>query len=306
MTALAGRVGRRPAPRVLTPAERRILHAVWSLGRVPGGPLAALACPGQSAAVVRARLSGLARGGLLVRRWVPDEVCGDWFYELGRRGVRSDAGFAGGWRPPLAQAAHTAAVGASLVGLLAGVPGWAVESWQGEAQLRGWARPGEPFPDARLVFAAAGVRVAVLLEVDLGTESRAAWRTKLGRYLAYPLPGVLLAVTTTPARARRLAAEAGALGVPMCATTLERVGAAPTTAAICPPARGGHIGSGQLGSGQIGRGGSAAPPDAGPGELSVCAPFDRGEAALGAVLTAHRSIRGAHRLVAGRTLEELR
>lgn len=148
-----------------------------------------------------------------------------------------------------------------------------MDSWQGEAQLRGWARPGEPFPDARLVLQSDGVRVALLLEVDLGTESRAAWRTKLGRYLSCPLPGVLLAVTTTPARARRLVAEAGALGVAMSATTLDRLVGARNQAG--PSAVDQSLET------------AAPPPVEGKVDLVVFAPFGDGEAALSAVLAQH-------------------
>jgi hypothetical protein len=58
------------------------------------------------------------------------------------------------------------------------------------------------------------------VEVDRATESHAAWRRKLVRYLALPRSETVLAITTSRARAQALAILAGEFGLDLAATTI--------------------------------------------------------------------------------------
>jgi hypothetical protein len=62
-----------------------------------------------------------------------------------------------------------------------------------------------------------------LVELDRATESRAAWRRKLGRYLSCRSEEPVLVLTTSSRRAKHIAMLAADVGVPLLATTTESV-----------------------------------------------------------------------------------
>lgn len=103
-------------------------------------------------------------------------------------------------------------------------PGFAapltITGWEGEAELRAWSAPGMPFPDARVTWRAGDTVGAWLVELDRATESHAAWRRKLVRYLTNPRGGQVLAITTSAARAKALATMASEIGIDLLATTI--------------------------------------------------------------------------------------
>ncbi|GAC1442378.1 MAG: hypothetical protein NVSMB55_12940 [Mycobacteriales bacterium] len=203
----------------LTPRDQAILRAAWSLGYAPAHVLRRLASPTTSAGTFGNRLYRLHRARLLVLAKFIAPAGGLWLYGIGRAALL--AGDAAPWRPGLSQVEHTLAVADAVVHLQR--PGFAaplqVSSWQGEAELRAWALPGAPFPDARLEWSGPAGPGVWLLELDRATESRAAWRRKLARYLAAPAEGLVLAATTSDARARNLAVLAADMGAPVLATT---------------------------------------------------------------------------------------
>lgn len=208
---------------VLTERDRRIIHACWSLGYAPASTLRALVSPGTSAGTWRDRLRRLHRAGHLVRtRYIAP--AGDlWLYGAGRASLA--VGEPAPWRPSLAQVEHTLAVAQAVVDLTrcGFTPPLTVSGWQGEAELRAWAPPGWPYPDARITWDHDGTAGSWLVEVDRATESRTAWRRKLVRYLTAAAPDPVLALTTSQARATGLATVAADLGVPLLATTLTAV-----------------------------------------------------------------------------------
>lgn len=202
----------------LTDRDRALVRASWSLGAATSGTLRALVSPGTAADTLGVRLRRLTQAGhLSVTRYVAP-AGGLFLYNVGPLAI--PPGEPRPWRPSLAQVQHTLDAGSAVVALTRpGFAGLSSTSWQGEAELRAWAQPGAPFPDARVSWAAG----SWLVEVDRATESRAAWRRKLVRYLTHPAGGVVLALTTTDERAVNLANVAADLGVPLLATTLRAV-----------------------------------------------------------------------------------
>lgn len=209
-------------PLALTDRDRALMHVAWSLGAATAPTLQALVGSTTHPDTFRRRLRRLHREGYLTQtRHVGPAGC-VWLYSLGPRGRSPDG--ARPWRPSIAQLEHTMAVGDAVVALTR--PGFAspieVVGWQGEAELRGWAKPGEPFPDACVTWRRGAIRGVWLVEVDRATESHAAWRRKLVRFLTHQ-PGTVLALTTTSVRAKRIAMAASELGVDLVATTLRAV-----------------------------------------------------------------------------------
>ena len=203
----------------LTDRDRALIRAAWSLGAATHATLRALVSPQTDGETLRRRMRQLHRDGYLLQtRHVGPAGC-LWLYGVGRRGI--EAGEPRPWRPGLAQIEHTVAIGDLLVALTR--PGFAppvsVTGWQGEAELRAWAQPGAPFPDARVVWEADGVTGAWLVEVDRATESRPAWRRKLVRYLTADARQPILAITTSERRAFGLALIAAEIGIDVLATT---------------------------------------------------------------------------------------
>lgn len=203
----------------LVPADRPILRAAWSLGYAPAKVLRALTSPDRSLVGFRTRLSDLHRAGYLALTPYVLPGGGGWLYSLGQAGL--PPGDPRPWRPGVGQILHTVEVGEAVVALTR--PGFAAPlqptGWQGEAELRGWAAPGAPYPDARVAWSAGDQRGSWLLELDRDTESRPAWRRKLARYLAVPRPELVLAVAPSLRRAQQIAALAADMGVPLLATT---------------------------------------------------------------------------------------
>ena len=210
-------------PVALTDRDRAIIRAAWSLGAATAATLRALTSPATSPGTFRERLRRLHRGRYLTQTRYVAPAGSLWLYGAGLHGVPPGAGRP--WRPGLAQVAHTLDVGHALVALTR--PGFApplrVTAWQGEAELRAWAAPGAPFPDARVSWRAPDTAGSWLVEVDRATESRAAFRRKLVRYLTGGASSPVLVLTTSGERARRLAVVAADVGVPLLATTLAQV-----------------------------------------------------------------------------------
>jgi hypothetical protein len=207
----------------ITDRDRRLIHAAWSLGAATHTTLRALVTPETRANTLRRRLHLLHSERYLVQRQHVGPAGCLWLYGAGPRGLRSSDDRP--WRPGLAQIEHTVAVGHTIVALTRPgfVPGLHPTGWQGEAELRSWAAPGEPFPDARITWEHDGATGAWLVEVDRGTESRSAWRRKLVRYLISGTAETVLAVTTTQRRAAGLTAVAADIGVDLIATTIEDI-----------------------------------------------------------------------------------
>jgi hypothetical protein len=207
----------------ITDRDRRLIHAAWSLGAATHTTLRALVTPETRANTLRRRLHLLHSERYLIQRKHVGPAGCLWLYSAGPRGLRSSD--ARPWRPSLAQVEHTVAVGYTIVALTRSgfVPGLRATGWQGEAELRSWAAPGEPFPDARVTWERDGAPGAWLVEVDRGTESRSAWRRKLVRYLISATTETVLAVTTSQRRAAGLAAVAADIGVDLIATTTEDI-----------------------------------------------------------------------------------
>lgn len=207
----------------LTARDRALIRAAWSLGAATHSTLRALVSPATQADTLRRRLRQLHRAGYLTQsRHIGAAGC-LWLYGAGRNAlVRNEPR---PWRPGLAQIEHTLAVGEVIVALTR--HGFAsplvVTGWQGEAELRAWAAPGAPFPDARVAWRVGDRAGAWLVEVDRATESSAAWRRKLVRYLTTDVREPVFAVTTSARRAAMLATVARDLGVPLHATTATAV-----------------------------------------------------------------------------------
>ena len=207
----------------LTDRDREVLHAVWSLGCATSGTLRTLVSPSTSPDTFTRRLKRLRQHGhLVVQRYVAPDG-GLWLYSLGPAGRAP--GEPAPWRPGLAQVEHTLAVCAAVCALTR--PGFVhpviITGWRGEAELRAWAEPGAPFPDAAIAWRTGQLTGVWWVEVDRATESRAAWRRKLVRYLTSSSDGTVLALTTSRARAVHLAAVAVETGIPLLSTTLASV-----------------------------------------------------------------------------------
>lgn len=214
----------------LTDRDRGLIRAAWSLGYATHAALRALVSPQTAADTLRRRLRQLHRAGYLTQLRLIGSAGHIWLYGAGRKALIT--GEPRPWRPSLVQADHTIAVADVLVSMTR--PGFAqplaITGWQGEAELRAWAQPGWPYPDARVTWRIGALRGAWLIEVDRATESRAAWRRKLVRYLSLPTDETVLAVTTSEPRAARIAAVAADVGVPLLATTQRAV-----TVGLDPP-----------------------------------------------------------------------
>jgi hypothetical protein len=210
-------VGRQLA---LTDRDRQLVRAAWSLGYAPASTLRALVSPATSAETLRVRLRRLHRAGHLVQTRYVAPAGSLWLYGAGPAALPADD--PAPWRPSLAQVEHSLAVGQAVVALTR--PGFAaplhISSWEGEAELRAWAPPGWPYPDARISWTVDGRPGSWLVEVDRATESRTAWRRKLVRYLTANHSDPVLVLTTSDVRATGLAVVAAELGVPLLATTL--------------------------------------------------------------------------------------
>jgi hypothetical protein len=204
----------------LTDRDRALIRAAWSLGAATHATLRELVSPQTDGETLRRRMRQLHRAGYLTQtRHVGPAGC-LWLYSAGQRSVKP--GEPRPWRPGVAQIEHTVAIGEVLVALTRA--GFAapitVTGWQGEAELRAWANPGDPFPDARVVWETDHGKGVWLVEVDRATESRPAWRRKLVRYLAADIRQPVLAVTTSAVRASGLAVAASEIGVDVLATTI--------------------------------------------------------------------------------------
>lgn len=201
---------------VLTDRDRAIVRAAWSLGLATHETLRLLVSPHTRANTLRRRLCQLHRAGYLTQTRHIGPTGSIWLYGAGPRALVP--GEPRPWRPSLAQLEHTLAVGDVLVALTGRRPGLTISAWQGEAELRSWAAPGAPYPDARVAWRIErGGTGAWLVEVDRGTESHAAWRRKLVRYLVAGTVESVLAVTTTAARAQAIASLAAEVGVDLVA-----------------------------------------------------------------------------------------
>lgn len=214
---------------LLSTRDEQIVHAAWSLGYAPACTLQALLVPEVHQRSFRRYLRRLHLAGYLAQRSVLARTGTLWLYGRGKTGLA--VGASRPWRPSLSQLEHTLAVGDALVALTRPgfAPGHVVTGWQGEAEIRAWSRPGEPYPDLRVAWQRQGRPGAWLVEVDRATESRGAWRPKLARYvdaqLRHRCPAEpILALTTSDARALGLAQLAAEVGVRMIATTIHHVG----------------------------------------------------------------------------------
>lgn len=207
----------------LTPRDRRLIQAAWSLGYAPATTLQAIVSPHVAKGTLRDRLRRLHQNHYLVQHRFVGPVGGLWLYGIGPAALTPDQ--KDHWRPSLAQISHTLAVGEAVVDLQRA--GFAaplqITGWKGEAELRAWAEPGAPYPDAEITWRHANVDGRWHVEVDRATESRAVWRRKLVRYLTFGSEGPVLVLTTSGARARNLALVAAELGVWVLATTSDVV-----------------------------------------------------------------------------------
>ena len=219
VTASAAAAARGAAAVALTSRDHQFIRAAWSLGWVTCAGLTALVTPGTNPKTVSGRLNQLVRAGYLRQVRLLGGPDGHvWLYGVGSKAGLIDDAYRRPWRPPLIQTHHTLAVEEMLLALhepsfLAPLE---VLAWQGEAELRTWAEPGEPYPDLRINWRRLDSDSAVDVEVDRGTQGRGAWQRKLARYLLRGrLP--LLVLTTSDQRARNLAVLGGAVGVRLLA-----------------------------------------------------------------------------------------
>ncbi|MDX6287681.1 MAG: hypothetical protein QOG53_3166 [Frankiales bacterium] len=203
----------------LTPRDQAVIHAAWSLGLATAATLRALVAPTAAPSTFRIRLHTLHRARYLDQVHLPGNRGHLWLYGAARRGLPESASRS--WRPGLAQLGHTLAVADVLVATTRdGFASPAVlTGWQGEAELRAWAPPGAPYPDARVMWRHDNRIGAWLIELDRATETRPAWRRKLVRYLTIHTADQLLVITTSWQRAANLAALAADTGVPALLTT---------------------------------------------------------------------------------------
>lgn len=206
---------------VLTDRDRALVRAAWSLGLATHETLRLLISPQTRANTLRRRLCLLHRDGYLLQTRHLGRGGAIWLYGAGPRALAP--GDPRPWRPGLAQLEHTLAVGDVLVSLTRSRPGVRITGWQGEAELRSCAAPGAPYPDARVTWEVGLTHGGWLVEVDRATESHAAWRRKLVRYLVAGTVEPVLAVTTTTARAKAIASLAAEVGVPLVATSADTI-----------------------------------------------------------------------------------
>jgi hypothetical protein len=233
---------------VVSRRDQELVRAVWSLGWSTATTLAGLVSPGTQPRTLRRRLGLLVQERFLRQiRLCRGREGHVWVYETGPRAGRLAEAFRQVWRPPAIQLEHTLAVGNALLQLTQPdrFPGITILGWQGEAELRAWAKPGDPYPDAAVFWAADEERGCWWIELDRATETAKTWRRKMLRYFLAPaskrtqLP---LAVTTSRRRAVRLAGVANELGQPLLVTTMADLAAggdppvydARTTAVLVP------------------------------------------------------------------------
>lgn len=200
---------------VITPRDRALIRAVWSLGATTSDVLQQLVSPETGPRAMRRRLHVLCAAGYLRQRRIIGGQGHTYLYTTRPAASRLEPGTGEGWQPSLAQLEHSLLTGRVIAALVRGAalaPAQAT-GWQGEAELRSWARPGDPYPDGRLTWVEGRRSGAWLLEVDRGTESRAAWRRKLGRYLVADPADDVLAITPSAARGAALTGLARSEGL---------------------------------------------------------------------------------------------
>jgi hypothetical protein len=211
---------------VLNTRDHALIRAAWSLGWVTARALTDLVSPATAPKTLAGRLTELTDAGYLRRRRIVTGVAGHhWLYGSGRNAPGIDPAYRDAWRPSDAQLGHTLTVGETLVAIT--TPGRLgalhVTAWQGEAELRTWHDAGTAIPDLLVRVSGPSVEDACAVEVDRGTQARAAWRRKLLRYLHTPR-GTLLVVTTSDERARNIARLARDMGVPALTTDRHALG----------------------------------------------------------------------------------
>ena len=205
----------------LTERDHALIHAAWSLGLATSETLRQLVSPQTSVSTLRDRIRLLRMERYLTQTRYVAPRGALWLYGAGSRSRQP--GERRSWRPSLAQVEHTLAVGDAVAALTRpafGGSSFIVSAWQGEAEIRSWARPGHPFPDARVMWRSGSASGAWCVEVDRATESGAAWRRKLVRYATFDPAAVMLVLTSTRMRAANIASLAADVGTTVFATTL--------------------------------------------------------------------------------------
>lgn len=205
----------------LSRRDHELIRCAWSLGWTTSDVITAAVSPGTLVKTLTERLSRLVSAGYLRRRQVVGGAGHRWLYGAGRNAAAVDPAYAEAWRPSDAQVLHTLAIGETLAALL--TPGalgsLVVTGWEGEAELRQWHEPGAALPDLCVRWSHGDRSGVWPVEVDRGTEGRAAWRRKLTRYVHTSYREILV-VTTSDERARNLARLARELGAPAITTDL--------------------------------------------------------------------------------------
>lgn len=200
----------KPTPYGYLGSDECVLRVVWSLGLVRAHHLVGLfGCSYESA---NRRLGPLVRSGALTRIRTARVTV----YRIGPRVADAAPQFAGAWTPPMTTLAHTL-LNADLVVAFVSRNLPAVTSWAGECELRTWTERGEAIPDASVYWEHSGRTGRLLLETDRGTEPQAVWRRKLLNYQGLADDELVVAAVPVPDRARRIAAAARELGVPLLA-----------------------------------------------------------------------------------------
>ncbi|MDQ1746734.1 MAG: hypothetical protein QOD07_997 [Frankiaceae bacterium] len=204
----------------LRPRDHELVRAAWSLGWVTCRVLTDVISPMTSPRTLAGRLAQLADARFLRRRRIVGGPGGHlWLYGAGPKASAIDPAYANAWRPPDFHLAHTIEVGDTIAALL--TPGRlgaiSVNEWKGQAELRTWHKPGAAMPDLSVRWTSGECAGAWLVEVDRGTESRHALRSKFLRYLHTPACEVLI-VTTSDERARNIAILARELGAAVLTT----------------------------------------------------------------------------------------
>lgn len=210
----------------VTERDRAMIDTVLRLGTTTSTVLRHLHAPRTDPQTIRRRLRRLTQARLLDATTHVAPRGALHLYTVGRGGL--EAGQDRPWTPSVNQLEHTLAVGDTLLQLTSPdlAAGIRITGWEGEAELRGWTRPGHPRPDLRVQWqrhtgettGSSGGRLDV--EVDRATEAGAAWRRKLARYLTYQPDAVVLAVTTSDQRALGLAQHALQVGVRLLAVPM--------------------------------------------------------------------------------------
>lgn len=206
----------------LTARDRELARTAGALGYATLEVLRQVVTPDTGRDTLRDRLRLLHRGGYLVQQRFVGVTGPLYLYGIGRRSLPS--GSRPPWRPGIGQIEHTLAVGETLAGSVRRTfprSPLRVDDWEGEGEIRGWSRPGAPWPDLRLHWTTGGAEGWWSVEVDMGNQSRTGWRRKLGRYLAEPGTSPILTLTPSEGRARTLARLGAEIGAVMWVTTLD-------------------------------------------------------------------------------------